>query len=277
MRRIPIIATLAALLGLLAYSLERTIWLFQRFEVAAEPAIVAAVVVELAAVALIVSSGALPPSARPWGNRALVAVLSVQALANLSAGYLRGGRATLALFGGPDDPSAYAVASVLWLVTNLAIPGLTLSLSKLLEHLITGALEALPNRLDASVDGRVDYPPAAIGASAPGALALDWQALPLKQLSAVPRERLTLFAELFEAQAPQAPQAVASDRPLEDPSAALEPSAAPSAPSDAPSAALEPPRYACPHCHAPLEKKQAIGAAKRNGYCPSCKETARAA
>ena len=39
MRRIPIIATLAALLGLLAYSLERTIWLFQRFEVAAEPAI----------------------------------------------------------------------------------------------------------------------------------------------------------------------------------------------------------------------------------------------
>lgn len=30
-------------------------------------------------------------------------------------------------------------------------------------------------------------------------------------------------------------------------------------------------RYECPHCHAPLEKKQAIGAAVKNGYCPACK------
>ena len=255
MRRIPIIATLAALLGLLAYSLERTIWLFQRFEVAAEPAIAAAVVVELAAVALIVSSGALPPSARPWGNRALLAVLSVQALANLSAGYLRGGRATLALFGAADDPSAYAVASTLWFVTNLAIPGLTLSLSKLLEHLITSALEALPERLDAAEAPRV------VSDSTPAPQAL-FQALPLPALVAEPAERLTLLAELFEA---QAPQAVASDKALEPPTG----------PSDPPSAALEPaepPRYACPRCRAPLKSKQARGAAVANGHCPSCKE-----
>ena len=247
MRRIPIIATLAALLGLLAYSLERTIWLFQRFEVAAEPAIAAAVVVELAAVALIVSSGALPPSARPWGNRALLAVLSVQALANLSAGYLRGGRATLALFGAADDPSAYAVASTLWFVTNLAIPGLTLSLSKLLEHLITSALEVLPACLDARDEATPDYPPAAIATSPLVASVLDWQILPLKQLSTEPAARLELLAEFFE---PQAPASTPSTEVLGVP---------------------EPERYACPHCSAVLASKQARGAAVKHGHCPSCK------
>jgi len=248
MRRIPIIATLAALLGLLAYSLERTIWLFQRFEVAAEPAIAAAVVVELAAVALIVSSGALPPSARPWGNRALLAVLSVQALANLSAGYLRGGRATLALFGAADDPSAYAVASTLWFVTNLAIPGLTLSLSKLLEHLITSALEVLPACLDARDEATPDYAPAAIATSPPIASVLEWQVLPLKQIGTEPAARLELLAGFFE---PQAPASTPSTSVLDTP---------------------EPERYTCPHCSAMLASKQARGAAVKHGHCPSCKE-----
>ena len=247
MRRIPIIATLAALLGLLAYSLERTIWLFQRFEVAAEPAIAAAVVVELAAVALIVSSGALPPSARPWGNRALLAVLSVQALANLSAGYLRGGRATLALFGAADDPSAYAVASTLWFVTNLAIPGLTLSLSKLLEHLITSALEVLPACLDARDEATPDYAPAAIATSPPIASVLEWQVLPLKQIGTEPAARLELLAGFFE---PQAPASTPSTSVLDTP---------------------EPERYTCPHCSAVLASKQARGAAARHGHCPACK------
>lgn len=35
------------------------------------------------------------------------------------------------------------------------------------------------------------------------------------------------------------------------------------------------PRYNCPHCQAPLEKKQALGAATRNGYCPACKQNGR--
>ena len=247
MRRIPIIATLAALLGLLAYSLERTIWLFQRFEVAAEPAIAAAVVVELAAVALIVSAGALPPSARPWGNRALLAVLSVQALANLSAGYLRGGRATLALFGTAEDPSAYAVASTLWFVTNLAIPGLTLSLSKLLEHLITSALEVLPACLDARDEATPDYAPAAIATSPPIASVLEWQVLPLKQIGTEPAARLELLAGFFE---PQAPASTPSTSVLDTP---------------------EPERYTCPHCSAMLASKQARGAAVKHGHCPSCK------
>jgi hypothetical protein len=128
-----------ALLALLGYSLERTAWLFQRFEVDAVLPVVAAVVVELAAVSLLVGAGAiaqLDKAARAWSNRALGAVLSVQALANLSAGYLRGGHATLALFQGESPNATYAVAAALWLSVNLAVPALIFFLSKLLERLI---------------------------------------------------------------------------------------------------------------------------------------------
>lgn len=134
------------MLALLAYSLERTAWLFGLYEQQHEVAIAAAVVVEFAAVALIAGAAPLAklsPEARAWSNRALLAVLSVQSLANLAAGFLRGGRATLALFGSPNELAAYVVAATLWLVTNLAIPALVLCLSKLLEHLLA-ALVAQP-------------------------------------------------------------------------------------------------------------------------------------
>lgn len=134
---IAIAAVSLALICLLLYSIERTAWLFDQFETWTEAAYAAAIVVELAAVALIVGASALAhldKSARAWANRALLAVLSVGALANLSAGYLRGGAAVLDAFGG--DTSAYAVAASLWAVTNLAVPGLILCLSKLLERLI---------------------------------------------------------------------------------------------------------------------------------------------
>lgn len=128
-----------ALVALLGYSIERTAWLFDLFEDWTPAARAAAVVVELAAVALLVGAGALAhldEAARAWANRALVAVLSVQALANLSAGYLRGGRETLALFAGSNELASYAVAATLWFAVNLAVPGLILCLSKLLERLI---------------------------------------------------------------------------------------------------------------------------------------------
>lgn len=136
--KIAIGATVVALLLLLAYSLERTVWLFALFEESKELAVAAAVVVELAAVALLAGAGTiagLDQRARAWANRALLAVLSVQALANLSAGYLRGGHKTLWTLGG--DWAAYAVALVLWLVANLAVPGLVLCLSKLLEQMLS--------------------------------------------------------------------------------------------------------------------------------------------
>jgi hypothetical protein len=160
--------TALALTALLAYSLERTAWLFGQFETWQEAAYAAAGVVELAAVALIVGASALAglaPAARAWANRALLAVLSVGALANLSAGYLRGGAATLAAFGG--DWAAYAVAAALWLCTNLAVPGLILCLSKLLEQLIAA---------------RVSLPAtAAQGADRPVAIVLQPRAAALAQ------------------------------------------------------------------------------------------------
>lgn len=134
-----ILINTVALLALLGYSLERTAWLFQRFEVDTVLPVVAAVVVELAAISLLVGAGAmaqLDKAARAWSNRALGAVLSVQALANLSAGYLRGGHATLVLFQGEAPNATYAVAAALWLSVNLAVPALIFFLSKLLERLI---------------------------------------------------------------------------------------------------------------------------------------------
>lgn len=142
-----------ALLALLGYSLERTAWLFSLFEARYELALAAAVVVELAAVALLIGGATLAQldaHALAWANRALGAVLSVQALANLSAGYLRGGERTLGEFGGEGWRwwASYAVAAALWLTTNLAVPALILCLSKLLERLVAAAVRA-PANVDA--------------------------------------------------------------------------------------------------------------------------------
>ena len=133
--KIGIGAVATALIALLYYSLERTAWLFELFEKDKSRAQSAALVVELAAVALLAGASVLDEKSRPWANRALLAVLSVQALGNLSAGYLEGGWRTLAAFG--SGWAAYAVASTLWLVANLAVPGLVLCLSKLLEQLLS--------------------------------------------------------------------------------------------------------------------------------------------
>jgi hypothetical protein len=143
--QVAIGATVLALLLLLGYSLERTVWLFALFEERAELAIAAAIVVELAAVALLAGAGiiaGMDVQAKAWANRALAAVLSVQALANLSAGYLRGGQRTRALWSVEGDwfgyaVAAYTVAAALWLVTNLAVPALILCLSKLLEQMLS--------------------------------------------------------------------------------------------------------------------------------------------
>lgn len=123
-----------ALLCLLAYSLERTAWLFELFEESKENAKAAAIVIELAAVALIAGAGALDDKSKPWANRALLAILSVQALGNLSAGYLKGGVDTLSKFGS-NEPAFY-VSATLWLVANLAVPWLVFCLSKLMEQLL---------------------------------------------------------------------------------------------------------------------------------------------
>lgn len=161
--QIAIGATIISLLALLAYSLERTVWLFSLFEERAWLAFAAAVVVELAAVALLAGAGiiaTLNDEARAWANRALAAVLSVQALANLSAGYLRGGQGTKGLWGVDSawfgyTVAGYLVTAALWLVTNLAVPALILCLSKLLEQM----LSALPTKAQKEETQRVRLTP----------------------------------------------------------------------------------------------------------------------
>jgi hypothetical protein len=139
------IAVGLAIVGLLAVSLDRTAWLFQFYEQGQEHGwwlgLAAAIVVELAAVALIAGDAAvehLDRKAVAWANRSLVLILGVQWIANLAAGFLRGGTTAIALFGDVAVPFAviggdarYAVASVAWLFTNSAIPGLIFCFAKL--------------------------------------------------------------------------------------------------------------------------------------------------
>lgn len=142
--RIGIVGISIALALLLIYSFERTSWLFGLFEQWQVAAYAAAGVVEVAAVALLIGAGAwsqLDKERKLWASIALQVVLSIQALANLTAGYLHGGARTLTLLktteSGYQYAAAYVVASALWLVVNLAVPTLILCLSKLLEGLIT--------------------------------------------------------------------------------------------------------------------------------------------
>ena len=139
-----IIGISIALICLLVYSFERTSWLFGLFESWHIAAYAAAGVIEVAAVALLIGAAAwsqLDQERRLWASIALQVVLSIQALANLTAGYLHGGAATLRLLqtaeSGAGYWAAYVVASALWLVVNLAVPTLILCLSKLLEGLIS--------------------------------------------------------------------------------------------------------------------------------------------
>jgi len=203
-RKLLIAATIAtglALIALLGYSIERTQWLFSLFETWAPAAWAAAIVVELAAVALLIGAGALSAldlQARAWANRALVAVLSVQALANLTAGYLRGGRQALLLFGASDVPlpwlgvdARYAVAAALWFAVNLAVPGLILCLSKLAERLIAAAGTAvdLPLRDQVASLREQTANDRALLASTTSDLAL------ARESEASARERLTLIEQ----------------------------------------------------------------------------------
>lgn len=227
-KRVAIGACVVALLALLAYSLERTAWLFQRFESWTLAAYAAAVVVELTAVALIIGASALAgldTTARAWANRALLAVLSVQALANLSAGYLRGGSATLAAFG--SDRSAYMVASALWLVTNLAVPALILCVSKLCERLLSAPLRAIPETPIITVQAPAKR---ALEAPARAALALETSA-PIARTRSVRRKRKAIPIYNDEGS----------------------------------------PRWPCPKCGAALASGRAVGAAKTNGGCKTCR------
>jgi hypothetical protein len=128
-----------ALLALLAYSLDRTAWLFAAFEVGQKNGewlgLAAAVVVEIAVVALVLAeSVSAHTEIGRWSGYGLAAALAFQALANLLAGYLRGGALLASLAVG--SWAGYAVAATVWLVSNLLIPALIFFLAKIAAHLV---------------------------------------------------------------------------------------------------------------------------------------------
>ena len=150
-------AALALALGaLLVYSIERSAWLLalsESGENGATLGLTAAIVIELTAVALILAEGVSEllhdererQSLRRWAGIGLVTVLSLQGVANVVAGYVRGGGALLALLEG-NAYARFAVAAVGLLVSNLAVPVLLLVLAKLAAIVARRMLAEWPER-----------------------------------------------------------------------------------------------------------------------------------
>ena len=138
----------AALLALLAYSIERSAWLLSLYELPTDEgkqlALLAALVAEAGAVALIVAEGSLSllnrDTARQlsrWAHFGLVIMLALQSVAGLIAGYTRGGARMLDTLGSGQAEARFAVAAVALLLGNLAVPALILALSKIAALLVS--------------------------------------------------------------------------------------------------------------------------------------------
>lgn len=147
---------LAVLLG---YSLDRTAWAFTIYETGQENADQlgwnAALVLEIAAVALIIGMsavGVLPEPysshVRRWAGPCLAAILAVQISANMTAGFLRGSLpmyrelAATGMVAGPALWAAYVVQAALWFSINGIIPLLIFGLSKIEAQLVAALLAA---------------------------------------------------------------------------------------------------------------------------------------
>lgn len=247
------IVIILALLALLLYSLDRTSWLLAQYEVDTPGTlaewiglsplalgVAAALVIEVGAVALVAGDVlALERSAiKRYATAGLAVVLSVQALANLLAGFLRGYASVQATLvaSGVEQPTARAVAGLSWVLSSAAVPALIFILSKLAAHVVRLALSAPQIAVPATSDHRSDGAPERSG-------------------SAETIELPDSVAARIGAQ-----PSAAEDQALDAVSGALSASAV--VPLD---------RYPCPHCGALLASGRAVGAAKTNGYCHHCK------
>jgi hypothetical protein len=157
------VTTMLIVLGLatmLAYSLDRTGWLLSLYErnIPDTPAawlgipahwlgFAAAIVVEIGAVALVAAESLMigDPVLRRWASAGLVIVVTVQAAANLLAGYIRGFWAphvllTLQPTGTAAWWGALVVALLAWLIANAAAPALIFILSKALARVLPAAI-----------------------------------------------------------------------------------------------------------------------------------------
>jgi hypothetical protein len=176
-RALAIVAALvgAGLAVLLVYSLDRTAWAFTIYETGQANAEHlgwnAALVLEIAAVALIIGMsavGVLPAPysgyVRRWAGPCLAAILAVQVSANMTAGFLRGSLpmyrelAATGMVAGPALWAAYAVQAALWFSVNGIIPLLIFGLAKI-EAQLVGAILAVPEPDPADSDqGEKDRP-----------------------------------------------------------------------------------------------------------------------
>jgi hypothetical protein len=257
-----------ALLALLVYSLDRTSWLLAQYELS-QPGtladwlglsplalgVAAALVIEVGAVALVAGDVlALERSAiKRYATAGLAVVLSVQALANLLAGFLRGYasvQATLLTHGASAD-AAWYVAGLSWVLSSAAVPALIFILSKLAAHVVRLAMSA-PHA-----------PPLRPAISAQKAL----RSAQLPEEAEPPSSAAVLLS---------APLSDADDQPLEALDAPRMDERSTDEPLSAPAViALD--RYPCPHCGRALASGRAVGAAKTNGYCHYCKAERKAA
>lgn len=147
MRRYAIAAVVngLAILALMLYSLDRTSWLFSVFETGRNGAstygMLAAIVIEVAAVALIVGDATIGSKWAGWG---LATILATQGVANFIAGYIRGADAMLSAIGPGQPASVFWIASVALGLTNFAVPFLIFVLSKLEADIVAQAIATRP-------------------------------------------------------------------------------------------------------------------------------------
>lgn len=261
---------LAALLALLIYSLDRTSWLLAQYELgqvgtlASELGlsplalgVAAALVIEIGAVALVAGDvlATEHPEVKRYASAGLAVVLAVQALANLLAGFVRGYQAVLSTLTTHDASAGIAwwVAGASWLLSSIAVPALIFVLSK---------LAALTLRL------ALDMPLAV-----PSARSL----IARRALEALQKRlRRTEAPDVGKdvAATPGASSQALPDQPLERALTTTQPEQAPQGDALEPASAD---RYSCDYCGAALKSKQAVGAMRTNGYCPSCKHERKAA
>jgi hypothetical protein len=258
---------LLALLSLLVYSLDRTSWLLAQYEVsqpgtlaerfgldALSLGIAAALVIEVGAIAL-VAGDVLSQEQRiiqRYATAGLAVVLSVQALANLLAGYLRGWRSVDEALTAHDVSASLAwwIAGLAWVVSSAAVPALIFILSKLAAHTMRLAMSAPQSVFAQATDQRsegaqersvsLEAADPAISAPAP---------------AIAPPERSENGAVMEEARALMVERlgAHADDRSTDQ-------------------AIIQIGRYPCPFCDRLLPSGRAVGAAKTNGFCKFCKE-----
>lgn len=175
---------LLALLALLIYSLDRTSWLLAQYELS-QPGtladwlglsplalgVAAALVIEIGAVALVAGDVlALEKSAiKRYATAGLAVVLSVQALANLLAGFLRGWSTVEQALTTHDVSASLAwyVAGLSWVLSSAAVPALIFILSKLAAHVVRLAVSADATTSAQPLEGARERSGAAIEAESP--------------------------------------------------------------------------------------------------------------